>query len=96
MRKIKEISLAFLAERVYSKDKILELYFNYVPYGGTAWGVEAASETYFGKNAIINYLQKKPGIYRVDNLILYRWDYFWFGLHSVSHFHPSYRFHVRA
>ena len=26
------------------------MYFNQVPYGGTAWGIEAASETYFGKN----------------------------------------------
>jgi len=49
-RKVKEIVLAFWAERLYSKDKILELYFNYVPYGGTAWGIESASEIYFGKN----------------------------------------------
>jgi len=48
-RKIKEILLAFWAERIYGKDKILEMYFNQVPYGGTAWGVETASETYFGK-----------------------------------------------
>lgn len=49
-RKIKEIILAFWAERIYTKDQILEMYFNQVPYGGTAWGVEAASEIYFGKN----------------------------------------------
>jgi 1A family penicillin-binding protein len=49
-RKIKEIILAFWAERIYSKNQILEMYFNQVPYGGTAWGIEAASETYFGKN----------------------------------------------
>jgi penicillin-binding protein 1C len=49
-RKIKEIVLAFWAERIYSKNQILEMYFNQVPYGGTAWGIEAASETYFGKN----------------------------------------------
>jgi penicillin-binding protein 1C len=49
-RKIKEIVLAFWAERLYSKNQILEMYFNQVPYGGTAWGIEAASETYFGKN----------------------------------------------
>lgn len=48
-RKIKEIILAFWVEAIYSKDKILELYLNQVPYGGTAWGVEAASEKYFGK-----------------------------------------------
>lgn len=49
-RKVKEIILAFWAERIYSKDQILEMYFNQVPYGGTAWGVESASETYFGTN----------------------------------------------
>ncbi len=48
-RKIKEVVLAFWAERIYSKNQILEMYFNQVPYGGTAWGVEAAAETYFNK-----------------------------------------------
>lgn len=48
-RKIKEIVLAFWADRIYTKDQILEMYFNQIPYGGTAWGVEAASEVYFGK-----------------------------------------------
>lgn len=49
-RKIKEITLAFWAEKIYTKNEILEMYFNQVPYGGTAWGIEAASETYFGKS----------------------------------------------
>lgn len=49
-RKFKEIVLAFWSERIYSKDQILEMYFNQVPYGGTAWGIEAASEVYFNKN----------------------------------------------
>ena len=49
-RKIKEIVLAFWAEKIYTKNEILEMYFNQVPYGGTAWGIEAAAETYFGKN----------------------------------------------
>lgn len=48
-RKIKEIILAFWSERLYSKNQILEMYFNEIPYGGTAWGVEAAAQTYFGK-----------------------------------------------
>ena len=48
-RKIKEVILAFWAERMYSKEQILEMYFNQVPYGGTAWGVEAAAEVYFNK-----------------------------------------------
>lgn len=48
-RKIKEIILAYWSEQIYSKDQILEMYLNQVSYGGTAWGVEAAAETYFGK-----------------------------------------------
>lgn len=48
-RKIKEVILAFLAERIYSKDQILEMYFNNSPYGGPLWGIKAASQTYFGK-----------------------------------------------
>ncbi|OGG04958.1 hypothetical protein A2Z33_06725 [Candidatus Gottesmanbacteria bacterium RBG_16_52_11] len=49
-RKIKEIVLAFWVEILYSKEKILEMYLNQVPYGGTAWGIETAAEKYFGKN----------------------------------------------
>lgn len=49
-RKVKEIVLASWAEYLYTKDQILEMYLNQVPYGGTAWGVEAASQTYFGKS----------------------------------------------
>ena len=49
VRKIKELVLAFWAERMYTKNQILEMYFNQVPYGGTAWGIESASQTYFGK-----------------------------------------------
>lgn len=50
-RKIKEIILALLVEVRYSKNQILELYLNHAPYGGTAWGIEAASQKYFGKAA---------------------------------------------
>src|SRR5579884_8147 len=50
-RKIKEVFLSFWAERIFNKQQILEMYFNEVGYGGPAWGVEAASETYFGKSA---------------------------------------------
>lgn len=49
IRKIQEIILAFWTEKTYTKKEILTMYFNRVPYGGTAWGVEAASEVYFGK-----------------------------------------------
>ena len=47
-RKINELVLSLKLEEVYSKDQILETYLNTVPFGGTLYGVEAASETYFG------------------------------------------------
>ncbi len=50
-RKIKEFILAIQVERVYSKDQILEMYLNEIPYGGTAYGIEAAANLYFGKRA---------------------------------------------
>jgi len=49
-RKIKEFILATQIERRYTKDEILQMYLNEAPYGGAVWGVEAASETYFGKS----------------------------------------------
>jgi len=50
-RKIKEVILALLLERKYSKDEILGSYLNQVPYGSNAYGVEAASQTFFNKSA---------------------------------------------
>ena len=50
-RKIREFTLSVLVELLYKKDQILELYLNQVPYGGTAYGIEAAAQTYFGKPA---------------------------------------------
>ncbi len=50
-RKIKEILLALELERTFSKKQILSMYLNQIPYGRNAYGVEAASETYFGKSA---------------------------------------------
>lgn len=50
-RKIREIILALMTERVFNKDQILEMYLNQVPYGGAAYGIEEAAKTYFGKNA---------------------------------------------
>ncbi|MGB6882095.1 MAG: PBP1A family penicillin-binding protein, partial [Microgenomates group bacterium] len=48
-RKIKEFILSIQIERKYTKDEILQMYLNESPYGGTAWGVEVAAETYFDK-----------------------------------------------
>jgi len=48
-RKIKEAFLTVITEIMYSKDEILEMYFNQTPYGGTMWGVESAAKGIFGK-----------------------------------------------
>ena len=50
-RKIKEAILAIRLEKKYSKDQILKLYLNEIPYGSTNYGIEAASQSYFHKNA---------------------------------------------
>jgi penicillin-binding protein 1A len=49
-RKVKEMLLAFQIERHFTKQEILEMYLNQVFFGNGAYGVEAASRTYFGKH----------------------------------------------
>ncbi len=49
-RKIKEAILTVATEIMYSKDEILEMYFNQTPYGGTLWGVQAAAKGIFNKD----------------------------------------------
>ncbi len=48
-RKIKELLLSIELERRYSKDQILQIYLNEIPYGSTYYGIEAAAQNYFGK-----------------------------------------------
>lgn len=71
-RKLRETVLAWQLTRAYSKDEILALYLNQIYYGGMAYGVEAASQTYFGKSAsdlllpecaLLAGLPQTPGIY---------------------------------
>ncbi|MEZ4862025.1 MAG: transglycosylase domain-containing protein [Caldilineaceae bacterium] len=50
-RKIKEVILAMEVTRRYPKEKILEWYLNYNSYGNLAYGIEAASQVYFGKSS---------------------------------------------
>ena len=50
-RKLKELLLAVQLERRFTKEEILELYLNRIPYGGTAFGVAAASQLFFAKDA---------------------------------------------
>ncbi|MEK7544962.1 MAG: penicillin-binding protein [Patescibacteria group bacterium] len=51
IRKIRELILAVKIEQKFDKKKILELYLNEIPYGNNTYGIQKASETYFGKNA---------------------------------------------
>ena len=50
-RKLKELLLSLQLERVYTKDQILQLYLNEIPYGSTIYGIESAARNYFGKAA---------------------------------------------
>ncbi len=72
IRKIKELILAIEVEHYYSKDQILEMYLNEIPYGGTAYGIEAAANLYFGKHAkdlnlaeasLLAGLPQRPSVY---------------------------------
>lgn len=51
MRKVKEVILSVQLERAYTKDQILQIYFNEIPYGSTNYGIESAAQSYFGKSA---------------------------------------------
>jgi membrane peptidoglycan carboxypeptidase len=50
-RKIKEMMLACKLERAYDKESLLELYLNWIPFGQNAYGIEQASQKYFGVHA---------------------------------------------
>lgn len=50
-RKVREISLALQVEEIYSKDEILQMYLNTINYGSGAYGIQAAAERYFSKDA---------------------------------------------
>lgn len=50
-RKIKEAVLSVFTEALYSKEDILEMYLNYISYGGTSVGIESAANRYFNKHA---------------------------------------------
>ncbi len=71
-RKIKELILSVEVEANYTKDQILEMYLNEVSYGGTEYGIQEASESYFGKKvenldlaeaALLAGLPKSPTTY---------------------------------
>jgi penicillin-binding protein 1C len=49
-RKTKEIIVSLMVESTYTKGEILEMYLNNISYGGTAWGIQSASQKFFGKD----------------------------------------------
>lgn len=73
-RKIREVVLASEITRRYSKEEILELYLNEIYYGNLSYGIEAASETYFGissdklnlaQGAFLAGLPQAPSVYDI-------------------------------
>ena len=82
-RKIREIFRALELEKIYSKDTIMECYLNTILLGGSCYGVEVASEYYFGKNvadltlaeiAIIAGITKSPAKNRPDKNFEKSWE----------------------
>jgi membrane peptidoglycan carboxypeptidase len=49
-RKVKEIIISYRLEKKFSKNEILQMYLNEIPYGSNTYGIEAASQKYFGKS----------------------------------------------
>ena len=75
-RKVQEAIIAFQIEKQYTKNEILELYLNQIYFGAGAYGVQAAAQTYFGKNveqlslaesAMLAGLPKSPNYYSPFN-----------------------------
>jgi penicillin-binding protein 1A len=74
-RKVKEVILARRIEANLTKDQILEIYLNQIYFGGSAYGIAAASQAYFSKEpadltlaeaAYLAALPKAPNHYRLD------------------------------
>ena len=51
LRKVEELVLSVEVERQFTKDQIFWMYLNQIPYGSNAYGIQAAAQTFFGKNA---------------------------------------------
>jgi membrane peptidoglycan carboxypeptidase len=94
IRKLKEVILAIQLEQAYSKEKILELYLNKIPYGNNAYGVEKAAQVYFNKHAkdldlaesaVLASLPKAPSYYNPYGEHLY-------STLAISKDSPRYRF----
>ncbi|HPN54747.1 MAG TPA: transglycosylase domain-containing protein, partial [Candidatus Moranbacteria bacterium] len=80
-RKIKEVILSIEIETKYSKDEILGMYLNQIPYGSNAYGVEAAAQTFFKKSAKELNLSESALLACLPNAPTY---YSPFGLHTEA------------
>ncbi|MFW5884913.1 MAG: penicillin-binding protein [Patescibacteria group bacterium] len=97
-RKIKEVILALEIEQKFSKDEILQMYLNEIPYGSNAYGIEAASQTFFSKpareltlaeSALLASLPKAPTYYsplgsNTDSLLI-RWEHALNKMHELGY-----------
>ncbi len=87
-RKLKELIISYRIEKQFNKNQILNMYFNEIPYGSVVYGVEAASETFFGKpaknltlaeGAILAAVPQAPtyfspyGSHKADLIVRQRW-----------------------
>lgn len=75
LQKVMQIAKTIKLEHLYTKDEILEAYFNNIPFGGNIYGIEAASRFYFGMNAkelglqeaiILSGIPQRPNRFRPD------------------------------
>jgi 1A family penicillin-binding protein len=94
-RKAKELILSIELERRYTKDEILQIYFNEIPYGSTYYGIQAASQNYFKKPvdelsmaeaATLAALPKAPTRYLNNpDLLRERRDWILSGMHDLGY-----------
>lgn len=80
-RKIKELILSLELEQKYSKEDIFGMYLNQIPYGSNAYGIEAASQTFFGKSCKDLTLAQAALLASLPNAPTY---YSPFGLHTKN------------
>ncbi len=93
-RKIRELILAIQLEQKYSKDEILQIYFNEIPYGSSYYGIEAAAQNFFGKTvsdlsvaeaATLASLPKAPTTYLNNpDMLKTRRDYILTEMHKLG------------
>lgn len=76
VNKFREMITAQRLEKIYTKEELLNLYLNTVPFGGTIYGINVASQTFYGKKparlniaeaALLVGMLKGPSLYNPVN-----------------------------